>query len=129
MSLGNEPHEVLLSLPYDTVFMDAEVRLIFGPQIKKVLGCQGCSGSPTRRLSGSQHDLCLPTGGVSEFCWLPKVTLIVALNTFIIHHHCLLPPSCPPLSQQQDNDKSLTNQCNCSAGVIASRTNATAASL
>lgn len=25
VSLGNEPNEVLLSLPYDTVFMDTEV--------------------------------------------------------------------------------------------------------
>ena len=29
VSLGNEPNEVLLSLPYDTVFMDTEV----GPYI------------------------------------------------------------------------------------------------
>ena len=31
MSLGNEPNEVLLSLPYDTVFMDTEVAHIMSP--------------------------------------------------------------------------------------------------
>ncbi len=39
MSLGNEPNEVLLSLPYDTVFMDTEVRLIWHAN-------HGCLGEP-----------------------------------------------------------------------------------